>query len=123
MSPPFASRGQTLPILLNLLAAVFGAAGQYLFKLGGLRLGATSLFRNGPIYAGMAMFCLVMVLFVSAYRLGGRLSVVYPAYATTFVWGMLFAIGLDHEPWSAVQFCGIAAILLGVYLVAAGSPQ
>lgn len=114
---------QTVPILLNLLAAVVGAVGQYLYKLGGLRLGTTPLYKNWPLFTGMVLFCFVMVLFVIAFRLGGRLSVVYPVYATTFIWGTLLAVGVEKEPFHWVQMAGIGAILVGVTLVAAGSPR
>lgn len=117
------SPGQTVPILLNLLAAVLGAVGQYLYKLGGNRLSTEPLYRNWPLFTGMVLFCAVMVLFVIAFRLGGKLSVVYPVYATTFIWGTLLAVGIDKEPFHWIQTCGIAAILLGVGLVAWGSTR
>ena len=81
------------------------------------------LFRNWALFSGMALFCVVMVLFVVAFRLGGRLSVVYPVYATTFIWGTLLAVGVDKEPFHWVQVAGIGAILIGVTLVAVGSPK
>lgn len=115
-----APSGQLIPILLNLAAAVLGAVGQYLYKLGGARMGSTPLVRNWPLFSGMALFCVVMVLFVIAFRLGGRLSVVYPVYATTFVWGTLLAVWFDHEPWTWMQMGGVAVILLGVTMVALG---
>jgi drug/metabolite transporter (DMT)-like permease len=116
-------KSQTVPILLNLLAAVLGALGQYLYKLGGLRMGEIPWFRNWPLFSGMVLFCVVMVLFVVAFKLGGKLSVVYPVYATTFVWGTLLAIGLDKEPFHWIQGVGIATLLAGVALVAWGGAR
>lgn len=118
-----ASSSQLIPILLNLLAALFGAGGQYLYKLGGQRIGQIALWKNWPLFLGMALFCGVMVLFVIAFKAGGRLSVTYPVYATTFVWGFVLATLVDKEPWSPVQLAGILVILLGVGLVAVGSPR
>jgi multidrug transporter EmrE-like cation transporter len=114
---------QTIPIALNLLAAVLGAVGQYLYKLGGLRMGTEPLYKNWPLFSGMVLFCVVMVLFVVAFRLGGRLSVVYPVYATTFIWGTLLAVGVDREPFHWIQMAGVAVILVGVTMVALGSPK
>src|SRR5690349_17240182 len=91
---------QAIPMLLNLVAAVIGALGQYFYKLGGTRLGTTPFFKNWPLLLGMLLFCGVMVLFVAAFKMGGRLSVVYPVYATTFVWGTLLAAWLEKEPVS-----------------------
>ena len=114
-------QSQTIPILLNLVAAVLGAFGQYLFKLGSGRLGVVPLWKNWPLLAGVLIFCAVMFCFVSGFRLGGRLSVTYPIYATTFVWGFLNAVLINREAWTLLQLSGILVILLGVTLVALGS--
>lgn len=111
------SSSQLIPILLNLLAAIFGAAGQYFYKTGARQFGTVELYRNWPIFLGIFLFCLVMVLFVSAFKLGGRLSVVYPAYATTFIWATLIAVYVENEVVNLPQLSGILVILLGVALV------
>lgn len=108
---------QLIPILLNLTAAIFGALGQYFYKLGASQLSTVELYRNWPIHLGIFLFCMVMVLFVSAFKLGGRLSVVYPAYATTFIWATLIAIYVEKETVNLQQLSGILVILLGVGMV------
>ncbi|HAR41675.1 MAG TPA: hypothetical protein DCS07_03455 [Bdellovibrionales bacterium] len=115
-----ASPSQTWPIILNLIAAAIGALGQYLYKLGSARLGAVAILKNWPIFVGAALFCVVMVLFVIGFRLGGKLSVCYPAYATTFIWGMLLASWLDGEKINTFQVSGVLAICFGVALIAFG---
>jgi drug/metabolite transporter (DMT)-like permease len=114
---------QTIPILLNLLAAIVGASGQYLYKLGGTRLGQIPLWRNWQLFSGVALFCVVMGLFVAGFKLGGRLSVVYPMYATTFLWGTALAVLVDKEPWSWLQLLGVAIVVAGVALVAVAAPR
>lgn len=114
---------QLIPILLNLLAAIFGALGQWLYKIGGVQMKTTPLLKNWPLFVGMFLFCIVMVLFVWAFRMGGKLSVTYPVYATTFVWGMLIATYFDKEPWAWLQVFGIALIVIGVSFVAGFSPK
>jgi drug/metabolite transporter (DMT)-like permease len=116
-------QSQLIPILLNLLAALIGALGQYLYKLGGLRLQLVPLWKNWQLFLGMALFCAVMLLFVLAFKAGGRLSVTYPVYATTFIWGFLIAVLVDKEPWHQMQLGGIAVIMLGVILVAVGGTK
>lgn len=114
---------QFIPILLNLVAALFGAVGQYLYKWGGQRIGQIELWKNWQLFLGMALFCGVMVMFVLGFKAGGRLSVTYPVYATTFIWGFLLAVLVDREPWSPMQLTGIAVILAGVVLVAVGGAK
>lgn len=109
---------QTIPILLNLLAAALGALGQYAYKIGGLQMGQVSLLKNYSLWLGVLLFCGVMVLFVMGYKLGGRMSVVYPFYATTFVWGALIGKYLEKEPMNAMMMAGIGLIVTGLILIA-----
>lgn len=111
---------QTLPIILYLLAAIAGAFGQYFYKLGGAQITAIPLYRNVSLFAGISLFCIVMALFVAAFRLGAQMSVVYPVYATTFIWGMLIAVFIGKEPWSLLQLLGVTTIVGGVILIALG---
>ncbi len=112
-----------VPIILYLFAAVAGAFGQYFYKLGGIQMDVVPLYRNFYLFLGIILFCLVMVLFVAAFRLGGRMSVVYPVYATTFIWGMLIAVMIGKEPWSLLQLCGVGTIVAGVILIAIGAAE
>lgn len=117
------SASQLIPILLNLAAAVFGALGQWLYKIGGNRLGNIPLYKNWQLFSGMAIFCGVMVLFVIAFKMGGRLSVTYPVYATTFIWGMLLSILIEKEPWAWGQIAGVFLIMAGVSMIAIFYPR
>jgi multidrug transporter EmrE-like cation transporter len=117
------SKPQTIPIILNLVAAILGAVGQWLYKIGGTRLGTVAIYKNWHLFVGMILFCVVMVLFVIAFKLGGRLSVVYPVYATTFIWGMMIAVWFDKEPWAMPQMFGVLLILAGVSMIAAFYPR
>ena len=44
-----------------------------------------------------------MVLFVAAFKRGGAMSVLYPIYASTFIWAALIAWLAFHEPIRAGQ--------------------
>lgn len=109
---------QKIPILLNCLAAIAGAAGQYLYKKGGVKAAATGVGFNAWVIAGILMFCIVMALFVFSYKLGGRISVVYPFYATTFFWGILIGVLIEKEPWHPLYAAGLALVLGGTALIA-----
>lgn len=109
---------QTWPILCYLLAGILGAFGQYFYKIGADRLKDVSLFTNWPLFLGAGLFTLVMVCFVAGFRLGGKLSVVYPVYATTFIWATLIAIYIEKETVSLNLWLGILLICTGVVVVA-----
>lgn len=103
---------QKYPILLNLVAALFGAFGQYFYKTGAQKSDLVQ------ISIGVLLFIGVMGLFVVAYKLGGKISIVYPFYATIFVWGAWIGRYLEKEPWSNWNYLGLGLILAGLTVIA-----
>ena len=102
---------------LAAVCALLGSAGQLLFRLGSATVTPspwTWMF-NIRILAGMALYGLSAILFVVALR-HGRLSVLYPVIATSYVWVTLLARFVVHEPVSPVQWVGVLLILGGVAL-------
>ena len=100
-------------VLLFLLASFLGALGQYLYKAAADRAGSVpAALVSWTGLGGMACYVAVMVLFLAAFKRGGSVAVLYPVYATTFVWAMLiahFRLG-DSIRWPNV----VGALLLGV---------
>ena len=84
--PDYASSAETTRALL-------GAVGQFLYKSGAARADGTplSFLLNARLLGGVACYGAVMALFVAAFRRGGELSVLYPLYATTFIWAAAIA--------------------------------
>ena len=67
-------------IIYFIIAAMFGALGQYLYKAGaessnGLLL---SYLTNIKLIGGVFCYVTVMLLFVAAFKKGGSLTVLYP---------------------------------------------
>lgn len=110
--------GQTAPILINLFAALIGAAGQYLYKIGSMRLKEVPIYLNWQIITGAILFTGVMGLFIWAFKLGGRISITYPMYATTFIWGCILGIIIDKEPWNSAQLVGLILVVAGISTIA-----
>ncbi len=108
------------PILLFLIAAFLGALGQYLYKTGAESTSDRFLswITNYRIILGVICYVSVMFLFFIAFRIGGPLTVLYPVYATTFIWSLLIGILLLGEKVTVYNFFGIGLIIVGVYLIA-----
>ena len=111
---------QKIPIVMNIIAAFLGAFGQYAYKKGGLKLSEVPVWMNFPLLTGILLFCGVMVCFVIGYKMGGRISVVYPFYATTFLWGGLIGFFLEKEPFRWSLVVGALFILGGLIVIAQG---
>ena len=114
---------QTFPIIINLIAALIGALGQYCYKAGSQKLKLIPLAQNWNIWVGALLFTLVMVMFIWSFKLGGKISVTFPAYATTFIWGTILGVVLDKEPFNWTQGLGIFLVVIGISLVAAFGRQ
>lgn len=108
-----------LSILMFVLAALLGAVGQYLYKSGADASSGSllSFVANWRILTGVVCYVAVMVLFVGAFKKGGALHVLYPVYASTFIWGAILAwiaYGTQIRP---VHLAGMALLVLGMYLM------
>jgi multidrug transporter EmrE-like cation transporter len=106
-------------ILCFLVAAFLGALGQFLYKSGAERAteALLSYLLNGRILGGVACYMAVMVLFVAAFRRGGELSVLYPLYATTFIWAALIAWWAYGVPIKPVNLLGMGCLIAGMFFM------
>jgi uncharacterized membrane protein len=106
-------------ILFFLLASLLGALGQFLYKSGADRAGGSlaSYFLNVRILGGVVSYIGVMVLFVAAFRRGGELSVLYPLYATTFIWAAFIALAAYGVSIKPVNVAGMVLLVAGMYLM------
>jgi multidrug transporter EmrE-like cation transporter len=111
-----------ISIVYFVVAAVFGAVGQYFYKTGADRAAAswTGYLLNVRLLAGVICYVLVMVLFVAAFRRGGAMSVLYPVYASTFIWGAIIALVTFGEPIRPVNVVGMGLLILSMYLMGLG---
>ena len=107
-----------ISILFYVIAAVIGAAGQFLYKSGAEQAGGSVLsYLNPRILGGVACYIAVMVLFVAAFKRGGSLSVLYPVYASTFIWASLISYWAYDTPIKLVNVAGMALLIGGMYLM------
>jgi len=109
----------SISVVLYVVAAFVGALGQMLYKTGADHADGTLLgyVANIRILAGVACYIAVMVLFVAGFRKGGSLTVLYPVYASTFIWGALIAWHVFGTPIKPVNVVGMVVLVLGMYLM------
>jgi len=110
-------------ILCMLVASILGAAGQYLYKAGTDRAPGegVSYLASPWILAGMACYIGVMFLFTQAFKAGGTVTVLYPIYATTFIWAAVLGLVLFGQPIRAVHILGMGLLVSGIYLMGVGN--
>jgi multidrug transporter EmrE-like cation transporter len=100
-----------------LLASLLGAIGQFLYKSGAERANGSlaSYVWNARLIGGVVCYIAVMALFVAAFRRGGSLAVLYPIYATTFIWAAAISWFAYQEPIKPINVAGMAALIAGMY--------
>lgn len=108
-----------ISILLFAIAAMLGAFGQYLYKSGADAADGSiiSYIANVRLLGGIVCYIAVMVLFVAAFKKGGSLTVLYPVYASTFIWAALIAHQAYETPIKPVNVVGMSLLVLGMYLM------
>jgi len=112
-------RTSGLAISYFILAALLGAGGQFLYKSGAEAAtgGWKSYLLNGRLVAGVLCYIAVMVLFVAAFKRGGSLTVLYPIYASTFVWAAVIAWWAYGTPIKPVNIVGMFLLVAGMFLM------
>ena len=112
-------RTSPLAIVLFIVAAFLGALGQFFYKSGAEKTDSTfaSYIINARLLAGVVCYVAVMVLFVAAFKRGGALTVLYPIYASTFIFAAIIAWFAYGIPIRAPHFAGFALLIAGMYLL------
>src|SRR5580704_8537209 len=116
-------------LVLALVSVGMSAVAQLLFKMGmsaaGVRAaiadgGASAIARtvalNAGVLGGLALYGLGTVLWLGVLS-RAELSQAYPFVGLSFVLTAVFGAVLFHDTLSPPRIAGIAAIVLGVYLV------
>ena len=105
-------------IFLFIIAAILGAVGQFLYKCGAARItGSLWSYLNLWLWGGIVCYVGVMVLFVAAFKRGGQLTVLYPIYASTFIWAALIALAADGTVIKPINVGGMVLLVAGMYLM------
>ena len=112
-------RTSPLAIVFFIIAAFLGALGQFYYKSGAEKSANTlaSYIFNVRLLGGVVCYVAVMVLFVAAFKRGGALTVLYPIYASTFIFAAIIAWLAYGTPIRPVHFAGFALLIAGMYLL------
>lgn len=108
-----------LSIAMFMVAAMLGALGQYLYKSGADAAGSSvaSYLFNPRLLGGVLCYLLVMILFVAGFKRGGAMTVLYPIYASTFIWGAVIGLIAYGTPIKLVNLAGMLLLVVGIHLM------
>ncbi len=105
---------------LTLFCAVLAASGQMFFKLGSesTSFNIRTWVFNKYILLGIFLYATSAILFIIALK-HGKLSILYPIIATSYIWVSILSVNILNESFSAIKWLGIFFIILGISLVVA----
>ncbi len=109
----------SVSIALFAIAALAGAIVQFLYKSGADATNGTlgSYLFNLRLIGGVFCYVAVMVLFVAAFKRGGALTVLYPVYASTFIWAALISLYAYGTPIRPINIAGMVLLVVGMFLM------
>lgn len=104
--------GYVALIISMAFAALLGAGGQILLKIGSSKV---TLLKMIPWFFGFAALYGVAVLInIWAYKSGGKVTFVYPIISLSYIMSALLAWKFLGEPISWMTFVGAALIMTGI---------
>lgn len=108
-------------VLVALSCALGGSLGQLLFKTGSALVenSLSSWLLNRRVLGGFFLYGVPALGFIIALK-HGRLSLLYPVIATSYIWVALLSASVLGEKLNMYHWVGIVLILFGVTIIVRG---
>jgi drug/metabolite transporter (DMT)-like permease len=124
--PKSSPEAQRRAIWLVVFCTFLGAGAQILMKMGAdytkTHPGIAGMITNPVLIAGYALYAVVTILIVVAYK-DGELSVLYPLISLSYVWVAVLSVFIFHDTLNAYKLIGVAVIICGVAVIGRGTKQ
>lgn len=106
------------------VASLLGAVGQIMLRLASRDVGLVSVrgvLSSWPLYVFGVSYGVAVVLNIWAYRVGGKVAVIYPVIALSYVFASLLAWWVFGEEVGVLVGVGMVVIVVGVVLIGVGA--
>lgn len=107
-------------VILIVLGTLFTTSAQVFYKIGANNLTLSSWYTNWYIPLGIILYGIAGILLILALK-QGEVSVLYPIFATSFIWVLVFSRFIFGESFTFQKWMGVAVILIGIILISIGS--
>jgi len=97
---------------------------QLFWKFGSnkLEFNILSAITNIELITGILLYAIAGILLILSFR-GGEVSVLYPIFATSYIWVSFLSIYFLGEIMNPYKWIGISAIVAGIVLIGLGSKK
>lgn len=117
-------RAQRRAVIIVAVSTIVGAIAQLLMKLGAdythAHPGLMGLITDVPLIAGYALYGLMTVMIIVAYK-DGELSILYPVISLSYVWVTALSYFVFHDTLNPLKLTGLAFIMSGVAVIGRGT--
>jgi drug/metabolite transporter (DMT)-like permease len=104
-------------------AAFLGAIGQLMLRLASDKafFPIAVLLKNWPLYIFALTYGLAVIINIWAYKVGGKIAIIYPMIALSYIFASLMAWKFFGEQVSPIVWAGTIVIVLGVAMIGYGA--
>jgi len=104
-----------------LSSTLLTSTAQLFYKFGAEKLSfdILSLITNYELIIGMVLYAIGGILLIISFR-GGEVSVLYPLYATSYIWVSFLSIYFLGEIMNTFKWLGIITIIAGIIFIGYG---
>ena len=97
---------------------------QLFWKFGSnkLEFNILSAITNIELITGVLLYAVAGTLLILSFR-GGEVSVLYPIFATSYIWVSFLSIYFLGEIMNPYKWMGVSAIVMGIVLIGFGSKK
>jgi len=97
---------------------------QLFWKFGSnkLEFNILSAITNIELITGILLYAIAGILLILSFR-GGEVSVLYPIFATSYIWVSFLSIYFLNETMNPYKWIGVTAIVIGIVLIGFGSKK
>ena len=109
---------EIFPLVLVLIASLIAAVAAMFIKKGSARLSRKAFrnLKNWHVIFGGLLYFIGSIFFVIAIK-HGELSIIYPIFATQYIWVSLLALLFLKERMNICKWLGVIFIVVGAFLI------
>jgi len=107
-----------------LAATLLTSTAQLFYKFGAEKLSfdILSIITNMELIAGILLYAIGGILLILSFR-GGEVSVLYPIFATSYIWVSIMSMYFLNEVMNIFKWTGVFVIIAGIVLIGYGSKK
>lgn len=107
-----------------LFSTLLTSTAQLFYKFGAEKLSfdILSIITNLELIMGMILYAVGGILLILSFR-GGEVSVLYPIFATSYIWVSFLSIYFLGEVMNIFKWLGVFTIIAGISLIGYGSKK